>query len=42
MENHVVLIQPEQAETMKGNNVVIGELRPKRDADLTPSCKVVM
>jgi hypothetical protein len=38
----VVLIQPKQADTMKGKNVVIGEPRPKRDAESTPSHKVVV
>jgi hypothetical protein len=42
MENHVVLIRSEQADTTKGKNVVIGDPRPKNNVRLTPSCKVVM
>jgi hypothetical protein len=42
MENHVVLIRPEQADTIKGKNVVIGDPRLKNDVRLTPSRKVVM
>jgi hypothetical protein len=42
LENPVVLIRPEQADTTKGTNVVIGDPRPEEDAKLTPSHKVVM
>jgi hypothetical protein len=42
LENLVVLIRPEQADTTKGKDVVIGEPRLKRDAKSTPSSKVVM
>jgi glycerol-3-phosphate cytidylyltransferase-like family protein len=42
MENLVVLIRSEQADTKKGKNVVIGEPRSERDAESTRSCKVVM
>jgi hypothetical protein len=42
MENPAILIWPEQADTTKGKNVVIGDLRLEEDAKLTPSHKVVM
>jgi hypothetical protein len=42
LENPAVLIRPEQADTRKGKNVVIGDPRPENDAGLTPSHKVVM
>jgi hypothetical protein len=42
LENLAVLIQSEQADMTKGKNVVIGDPRPKIDAGLTPSRKVVM
>jgi hypothetical protein len=42
MENLVVLIRLEQADTTKGKNVVIGDPRLENDAGLTPSRKVVM
>jgi hypothetical protein len=42
LEKPVVLIQPEQAETTKGKNVVIGGPRPKKDGESTPSRRVVM
>jgi hypothetical protein len=42
LENPAVLIRPEQANTTKGKNVVIGDPRPKNDAGPTLSCKVVM
>jgi hypothetical protein len=37
-----VLIQSEQANTMKGKNVVIGDPRPESDVGPTPSRKVVV
>jgi hypothetical protein len=42
LENPVVLIQPEQVDTTKGKNVVIGDPRPESDARSTPCCKVVV
>jgi hypothetical protein len=42
LKNPVVLIQPEQADTIKGKNVVVGNPRPKNDAGPTPSRKVVI
>jgi hypothetical protein len=42
MENLVVLIWPEQADTTKGKNMVIGDPRLENDVGLTPSHKVVM
>jgi hypothetical protein len=33
MENLVVLIQPEQADIMKGKNVISGDPTPKKDAE---------
>jgi hypothetical protein len=42
LENHVVLIQLEQADTMKGNNVVISDPRLLKDVESTPSRKVVV
>jgi hypothetical protein len=41
LENLAVLIQPEQADTIKGKNVVISDPRLEEDAKLTPSPKVV-
>jgi hypothetical protein len=41
MENPIVLIQPEQADTTKRKSVVTGEPRPERDGEST-SHKVVM
>jgi hypothetical protein len=42
LENHVVLIWSDQADTTKGKNVVIVDPRPEKDAESTPSRKVVM
>jgi hypothetical protein len=42
LENPAVLIQPEQADTTEGKNVIIGESRSERDVKLTPSCEVMM
>jgi hypothetical protein len=42
LENSAVLIWPEQADTTKGKNVVIGDPRLEEDAKSTPSHKVVM
>jgi hypothetical protein len=42
LENHVVLIWSDQADTTKGKNVVIVDPRPEKDAKSTPSRKVVM
>jgi hypothetical protein len=42
LENPAFFIWPEQADTTKGKNVIIGDLRPKEDTKSTPSCKVVM
>jgi hypothetical protein len=42
LENPAVLIRPEQANTTKGKNVVIGDPSPEEDAKSTPSRKVVM
>jgi hypothetical protein len=42
LENPIVLIRPEQADMMKGKNMVIGNPRPKKDAESTPSRKVVV
>jgi hypothetical protein len=42
MENLVVLIQLEQADIMKGKNVISGDPTPQKDAEWTPSCKVVV
>jgi hypothetical protein len=42
LENHVVLIWSDQPDTTKGKNVVIVDPRPEKDAESTPSRKVVM
>jgi hypothetical protein len=42
LENLAVLIRPEQTDTTKGKNVVIGDPRLENDVGLTPSHKVVM
>jgi hypothetical protein len=42
LENPVVLIWPEQADTMRGMNVVISDPRPKKDVESTPPHKVVV
>jgi hypothetical protein len=42
LENPAILIRPEQANTTKGKNVVIGDPRLENDAGSTPSRKVVM
>jgi hypothetical protein len=42
LENPAVLIWLKQADMPKGKNAVIGDPRPKNDAGLTPSRKVVM
>jgi hypothetical protein len=42
LENPTVLIRLEQADMTKGKNVVNGDLRPEKDAESTPSRKVVM
>jgi hypothetical protein len=42
LKNPVVLIRPEQADTTKGKNVVIGDPILENDAGPTPSRKVVM
>jgi hypothetical protein len=42
LENPDILIQPEQANTTKGKNVIIGHPRLEEDAKSTPSHKVVM
>jgi hypothetical protein len=42
MENLAVLIQPEQAHTIKGKNVVVGGPRLENDVGPAPSHKVVM
>jgi hypothetical protein len=42
LEDHAVLIQPEEADTTNGKNVVIGDARLEEDAKSTPSQKVVM
>jgi hypothetical protein len=42
LENPVVLIRSKQADTTKGNNVVIGDPRPLKDVESTPSHKVVV
>jgi hypothetical protein len=42
LENPAILIRPEQADTTKGKNVVIGDPRPENDVGPTPSRKVVM
>jgi hypothetical protein len=42
MENPAVLIRSEQADMMKGKNVVIGDPIPERDAESTPSRRVVV
>jgi hypothetical protein len=42
LENPAILIQPEQANTTKGKNAVIGHPRLEEDAKSTPSHKVVM
>jgi hypothetical protein len=42
LENPAVLIQTEQADMIKGNNMVIDDPRPEEDAKSTPSRKVVI
>jgi hypothetical protein len=42
LENPAVLIRPEQADTTKGKNVVIGDPRSENDAGPTPAHKVEM
>jgi hypothetical protein len=42
MENLAVLIRPEEANTTKGKNVVIGDPGSENYAGLTLYCKVVM
>jgi hypothetical protein len=42
LENPAILIRPEQADTTKGKNVVIGDPRPENDAGPTPAHKVEM
>jgi hypothetical protein len=42
LENPIVSIRPEQADTTKGKSVIISDPRPKNDTGLTPSRKVVM
>jgi hypothetical protein len=42
LENPVVLIRSKQADTTRGNNVVIGDPRPLKDVKSTPSHKVVV
>jgi hypothetical protein len=42
LEDSAILIWPEQADTTKGKNMVIGDPRPENDARPTPSRKVVM
>jgi hypothetical protein len=42
LENPAVLFWPEQADTTKGKNVVIGDPRLLRDVKSTPSRKVVV
>jgi hypothetical protein len=42
LENPDVLIQTEQADMIKGNNMVIDDPRPEEDAKSTPSRKVVI
>jgi hypothetical protein len=41
-ENPAVLIRLEQADMMKGKKVVIGDPRPLKDVESTPSRKVVV
>jgi hypothetical protein len=40
--NPAVLVWPEQGDTTKVKNKVIGDPRPEEDIKSTPSCKVVM
>jgi hypothetical protein len=42
LENPAILIWPEQADTTKGKNMVIGDPRPLQDVESTPSHKVVV
>jgi hypothetical protein len=42
LENLTILIRPKQADTTKGKNVVIGDPGTEKDAESTPSLKVVM
>jgi hypothetical protein len=42
LENPTILIRLEQADMTRGKNVVIGDPRPKEDAESTPSHKVVV
>jgi hypothetical protein len=42
LENPAVLIRPEQADTTKGKNLVVGDPRLENDTGPTPSRKVVM
>jgi hypothetical protein len=42
LENPAILIRPQQADMMKGKNVVISYPRPLKDVVSTPSRKVVV
>jgi hypothetical protein len=42
LENPAILIWPEQADTTKGENVVVGDPRLEKDAESIPSRKVVV